>query len=135
MQFKRQIAITLSVYYAICVIGLALSMHFCGGKLAAVTWGEKQASCKLCSGNKKIEKSNNCCKNTQLEVKVSDHHQLVDTYKLPKVFESPLIANLFSLNAELIPSVALLTNNLANSPPELKRSSVKIFIQNQVFRI
>ena len=48
MKLKQKIALSLAVLYAVSVIGFALSLHFCGGKLANVSAFNNEVSCKFC---------------------------------------------------------------------------------------
>ena len=47
MKLQRNIAMALSVFYLISVIGLAMNMHFCSGKLADVSF-KKHSGCGSC---------------------------------------------------------------------------------------
>ena len=82
MKMKQKIAIGLCVFYLISVIGLAMSMHFCAGKLSSVRFIET-AKCKACTKDSKITKSHHCCKTTAVAFKVKDSHQAGTKVKLP----------------------------------------------------
>ncbi len=137
MQFKRHIALSLSIYYVVCVIGLALSMHFCAGKLAAVNIGQNNQGCKLCaqSTKLKLKKDNNCCKNTTVELKVEDQHQLTDSFKLPKLFPITIWGPFNKHEIKLSLNEANLAFTPIHGPPLGLVGLQKIYIQNQVFRI
>ena len=132
MQLKQKFAITLCLYYLICTVGLALSLHFCGGKLATVAAKEAQAVCKYCAEAKKMVEGDGCCKNTKVEVKVKDNHQLEAAYKLPKLFATilffhPAVSQYFGW---LFSSVEV---PLAfKAPPKIAAVALHIF--NCVFR-
>lgn len=130
---KRKLAIALCSLYLISVIGVALSFHFCGGKLAAVSSVHAQQSCKLCKSAPKEPTDSNCCKNTVLDVKVDDSHQASKMVSLPDAFS--LIAFLpidfHALFSRIFPT-SLITEYRYKGPPE--PSGVALRILNCVFR-
>lgn len=68
---KRVLIIFLAAFYLIIASGLTLSLHYCGGKLKAVSlFSNKEEGC---CGNKK--KSKGCCKDKTTVIKVKDNHQ------------------------------------------------------------
>lgn len=91
MKLKQKIALSLATLYVVSVMGLALSLHFCGGKLENVKLFNNELSCKFC---KEIPaeklKNDNCCKNTQVTVKVKDSHQAEAQIQMPKLFSIQL---------------------------------------------
>jgi len=91
MKLKQKIALSLAVFYAVSVMGLALSLHFCGGKLANVKLFSNELACNLCKDipAEKI-KDDGCCKNTQVTVKVKDSHQTEAQTQMPKLFSIQL---------------------------------------------
>ena len=85
MKIKQKIAMGLCLFYLFSVIGIAVSMHYCSGKLSAVRLMES-AKCAACKKGEKVGASHNCCKTTDLEVKVKDSHQAGLKVKLPNDF-------------------------------------------------
>lgn len=85
MKIKQKIAFGLCLFYLFSVIGLAVSMHYCSGKLSAVRLMES-AKCSACKKSEKAAKTHSCCKTTDLEVKVKDSHQAGLKVKLPGDF-------------------------------------------------
>ncbi|TKC12613.1 hypothetical protein FA048_03065 [Pedobacter polaris] len=84
MKLKQKLAISLCALYVVSVIGIALSMHFCSGKLASVSLYANKTSCKYCKTEPVDKKDDGCCKNTKVDVKVKDSHQVEAPVKLPK---------------------------------------------------
>jgi hypothetical protein len=132
MKLKQKLAIGLCTFYLLSVIGVALSIHFCGGKLAAVSVTSAQAACKYCKAEKQDKKDDGCCKNTKIEAKVKDSHQVESTFKLPKLFsfETLLHPKFADLLNQILPSYFSKVVN--KSPPKSKGVALHIF--NCVFR-
>lgn len=86
MVFKQKSALVLCAIYTFSIIGIALSIHFCGGKLADVALYENKTSCKYCKDEPVDKADDGCCTNTKIEAKIKDNHQAQSIFKLPKVF-------------------------------------------------
>jgi hypothetical protein len=132
MKLKQKIALSLAVFYAVSVMGLALSLHFCGGKLENVKLFSNDVSCKFCKEIPAEKKNDGCCKNTQVTVKVKDSHQGEAQVQIPK---------LFSIRLFLHPPVLEFLTNIApqffskisnKAPPLSSRIALHIF--NCIFR-
>lgn len=132
MKLKQKIALSLAVFYAVSVMGLALSLHFCGGKLENVKLFSNEVSCKFCKDIPSEKKDDGCCKNTQVTVKVKDSHQAEVQLKMPK---------LFSIQLFLHPPVLAFLNDItpkffskiSNKAPPLS-SRIALHIFNCIFR-
>lgn len=133
MKLKRKIAFGLSFFYLVNVIGIALSLHFCGGKLANVKLYSSATSCKLCGSipaYKKVE--TDCCKNTKIDVKVKDDHQSQAEFKLQKLFAVDLfLPHIFYFNFKFLPSFSV--TQIDNKAPPLGKK-VAVYLLNCVFR-
>lgn len=132
MKLKQKIALSLAVFYAVSVMGLALSLHFCGGKLENVKLFSNEVSCKFCKDIPAEKKDDGCCKNTQVTVKVKDSHQTAAQVQMPK---------LFSIQLFLYPPVLEFLTNITpkffskisdKAPPLSSRIALHIF--NCIFR-
>lgn len=132
MSLKQKLAISLCTFYLVSVIGVALSLHFCGGKLASVSVSTAKASCKYCKSEPITKKEDNCCKNTKVDVKVKDTHKAQSAIKLPKLFSVDVIVPraFHAVFNYFLPS---LFNRLENKAPP-KTSSVALHVMNCVFR-
>lgn len=132
MKLKQKIALSLAVFYAVSVMGLALSLHFCGGKLENVKLFSNEVSCKFCKDIPAEKKDDGCCKNTQVTVKVKDSHQTEAQIQMPK---------LFSIQLFLHPPVSEFLSNIfpkffskiSNKAPPLS-SRIALHIFNCIFR-
>ena len=133
MKLKQKIALSLAVFYAVSVMGLALSLHFCGGKLENVKLFSSTVSCKFCVDipAEKI-KDDGCCKNTQVTVKVKDSHQTAAKVEMPKLFSIQLFLH--------PPVLEFLTNitpaffsKISNKAPPLS-SRVALHVFHCIFR-
>ena len=132
MSLKQKLAISLCTFYLVSVIGVALSLHFCGGKLASISASSAKEVCKYCKLEPIAKKDDNCCKNTKIDVKVKDNHQIESAVKLPKVFSIdafiPRVAH--TIFKQFLPN---LFNNVENKNPP-KITGIALHVMNCVFR-
>lgn len=132
MSLKQKLALSLCTFYLVSVIGVALSLHFCGGKLASVAVASTKAACKYCKSEPIAPKDDNCCKNTKVDIKVKDKHHVESAVKLPKSFSVDAIipSPFHSILNYFVPKYL---NRLENkAPPEI--TGVSLHIMNCVFR-
>lgn len=133
MKLRQKIALTLAVFYAVSVMGLALSLHFCGGKLENVKLFNNEVSCKFCKDiPAEKKKDDGCCKNTEVTVKVKDSHQTQAQVQMPKLFSIQLFLH--------PPVLEFLTNispkffsKISNKAPPLS-SRIALHVFNCIFR-
>jgi hypothetical protein len=131
VKLKQKITLNLCFLYVFSVIGIALSMHFCSGKLADVGLYANKTACKFCKKEKQTAE-NSCCKNTKVEVKVKDDHQGKAAFKLPKVASFAILFSprLAEIVKTFLPTFFSKFNNKA--PPKTKGVAIHLF--NCVFR-
>lgn len=133
MRLRQKLTIGFCAYYLISVIGIALSLHFCGGNLAAVSMSKAKAACELCADESDLAVNDNCCKDTRITVKIHDSHQSVSPVKIPgqhvtDLFLPPVIAGV--LQEVQLPH---LYQPVQQAPP--KSPGSPIYILNCNFRI
>ena len=122
----------LCAFYLISVIGVAMNMHFCSGKLAEVSF-HKAAGCGACKDEgKKLAKTSDCCKDTSVAAKITDSHKAGNKVNLPQdfsveLFFGPVVAELFKL---IMPNTS--GHHVNKAPPLSAILSLHIF--NCVFR-
>jgi len=131
MKLRQKIALGLCAFYLISVIGVALSLHFCGDTLSSVHFTQT-AQCKGCKAVKKTAESNHCCKNSAVDAKIKDSHQSGSGISLPKnfsiqLFLFPVLSNVLE---RILPQLFSRIENKA--PPFSARFSLYAF--NCVFR-
>ena len=90
MKMQQKIAMGLCAFYLITVIGLAVNMHFCGGKLSSVNLIESP-KCPSCKTDGKMAKTHDCCKDKSVEVKIKDNHHAALKLSLPEDFGIQLV--------------------------------------------
>ena len=133
MKLKQKIALSLAVFYTVSVMGLALSLHFCGEKLENVKLFSNEVSCKFCADipAEKI-KDDGCCKNTQVTVKVKDSHQTAAKVEMPKLFSIKLFIHppVLEFISNITPAFF---SKISNKAPPLS-SRVTLHIFNCIFR-
>lgn len=131
MKLKQKIAMALCAFYLVSVIGIAISMHFCSGKLSSVKFTET-AKCAACKDESKLTKKHDCCENTAVDAKIKDSHETGFKVKLPQNFSIELFIS--SIFADIFrPVLPGLFNHLANKAPPLS-SILSLHIFNCVFR-
>ncbi|WP_074590767.1 HYC_CC_PP family protein [Pedobacter antarcticus] len=131
MKLRQKIAMGLCAFYLISVIGIALSLHFCGGDLAAVQFTAKE-HCKGCKASEKPDQTNTCCKNTAVDAKIKDSHESGVKVSLPKNYGVTLFLAPFL--SEMIRAVLpVLFSGKADKVPPLS-SRVSLYAYNCVFR-
>ena len=91
MKLQQKIATALCAFYLISVIGVALSLHFCGGQLSSVHF-TKAASCKGCKAAEKSAVSTKCCKNSNIDAKVKDSHETGTKVNICNTVNNPAAA-------------------------------------------
>lgn len=132
MKWKQKLALSLCAFYAMSIIGFALSMHFCGGKLANVSLYSSKASCKFCKTTPVEKTDDGCCKNTKFEVKVKDSHHVEAALKLPQLFSIAVFLPsklMEDLKQDLHKTYGKTENK---APPGILRVAIHVF--NCVFR-
>ncbi|UKT63513.1 HYC_CC_PP family protein [Pedobacter mucosus] len=132
MKLKQKIALSLAVFYAVSVMGLALSLHFCGGQLENVKLFSNEISCKFCKDIPAEKKGDGCCQNTQVNVKIKDSHQVEAQTQMPKLFSIQLF-----LHPPVLEFLSSITpayfSKISNKAPPLS-SGVALHVFNCIFR-
>ena len=132
MKLKQKIALSLAVFYAVSVMGLALSLHFFCCKMANVKMFINDVSCKFCKEIPAEKKDDGCCKNTQVTVKVKDSHQAEAQIQMPKLFSiqlfihPPVLEFLSNISPEFF-------SKISNKAPPLS-ARVALHVFNCIFR-
>ncbi len=85
---KRAGILFLTFLYAIAVIGISLSVHYCGKRINSVSLGIETKKC--CCGDKKEDKKG-CCTTKTFSAKVTDTHQPASQLRVAP----PIATNLF----------------------------------------
>lgn len=70
---KNSIIILFTMFYLMVTSGIAMNIHYCGGKIKSVSFFKNDTE-KGCCGSKK--KSKGCCKDKKSFHKVKDNHKL-----------------------------------------------------------
>lgn len=125
----RIAATYLLILYTAFTTGLAIDVHYCGGKVSSVSF-EKISSEDACG---KCKKSNShCCHNETKFFKVQDAHNSSVVKDVPACPEIVLTSDNFSHNIFSNCNTGALS--YTNHDPPLK-SPPDIFLRNCVFRI
>jgi hypothetical protein len=131
MKMKQKSALFLCVLYVLSVIGLAVSLHFCGDNLSSVSLASS-AKCTMCGADMKMSKADHCCKNTSVEVKVKDAHQTESKTSIPvnysiSLFLGPIVSHFISA---IFPKT--LSQITGKAPPLAAREA--LYMLNCVYR-
>lgn len=132
MKLRQKIALGLCVFYLVSVIGVALSLHFCGGELFAVHFSKAAVACSGCKTVEKKDTTNKCCKNTSVDAKIKDSHQSGSKVDVPKNYSiqwflAPFLSRVIDA---VFPNLFSKIENKA--PPFV--SGISIYVFNCVFR-
>ena len=131
MKMQQKIAAALCAFYLITVIGFAVNMHFCSGKLSSVKLNET-AKCSACKGEDSIAKKHDCCETSSVVAKIKDSHEAGFKVQLPQDFSITLfLRERFSFLAESVSTFAI--TNAWNKAPHLS-SIFSLHLLNCVFR-
>jgi len=127
---KKPGAVLLTMLYVVTVLGFALNLHYCGNNISSVKINAPAVAC----GMDKVAGKMNCCKDTQLQVKVKDVHQAEETSFLSQIlgFELP---HLPFGNYSFFPQQPSLEKYFDRAPPDEPVQSIASFIKNCIFRI
>lgn len=127
MKLKQKIAIFFTVLYTTSVMGIALSLHFCAGKLDNVKVFETSNSCSVCAKSVSTEKTDDCCKTSKVSLTVKDSHQLQAKVSLPKFFASVLFVRspaIFVVEQAFVSSLTFISNK---APPLSAKIALHLF--------
>ncbi|KIO76030.1 hypothetical protein TH53_16980 [Pedobacter lusitanus] len=132
MKLKQKIALGLCAFYLVSVIGVALSLHFCGGKLSGIHLTEV-AHCGGCKeAEKPVKADDSCCKNTKVDAKIKDSHQTGLKVDVPKNQSLPvLVPSFFAEIADFV--LPNLFSRIENKVPPLS-ARLALHAYNCVFR-
>lgn len=136
MKLKQKFALGLCVFYLISVIGVALSLHFCGAELRSVKF-TRVPVCKACKAAEKKDGASmpgsKCCKNSAVDARIKDSHESGTKVSIPKNYSIELF--LTSFLAEIFQSVVPhLFGQLENKAPPLS-ARLALYVYHCVFRI
>ncbi|MGV8877421.1 MAG: HYC_CC_PP family protein [Sphingobacteriaceae bacterium] len=126
---KKTGIITLAILYTFAVFGFALNFHFCGDDLYGVKVGSAAHSC--CPKEVPLGKMK-CCKDSKVDIKVTDLHQTESTSFLSRIFIIELPRISFQNYFSEVPQV-LIEQFPDRGPPLLEK--VAIYIKNCLFLI
>jgi hypothetical protein len=128
---QQKIAAALCAFYLITVIGFAVNMHFCSGKLSSVKLNET-AKCNACKSEKALAKKHDCCETSSVTAKITDSHEAGFKVRLPQDFSITLfLTQRFSFLAESVPTFSIA--RAFNKAPPLS-SIFSLHLLNCVFR-
>lgn len=117
--------------YLIPAVGITVSAHYCGGKLASLSIGEEQGKTCAC-GSKKMKGS--CCEFETINIKLKDTQQKIASpawnYEVAQIAE-PLLR--FDITAFYVPVFETEKVFYAIHPPDLPKQP--LYIRNCVFII
>ena len=131
MKMQQKIAAALCAFYLVTVIGFAVNMHFCSGKLSSVKLNEA-AKCAACKNEKSLAKKHDCCETSSVVAKIKDSHEAGFKVKLPQDFSITLfLTDNFSFLAKSVPSFSI-ASALNKAPP--LSSVFSLHLLNCVFR-
>lgn len=98
MKFKRHISIFLAILVLVSNVGLAFNVHYCGGKIASVSFDSIKTEKGCCE--KLASKKDSCCKDKKIVLQKKVDNGIVDyfSFHFDSVFLNPDL-QYFSLTA------------------------------------
>ena len=127
---KKAGILLLVLMYTITSTGFALNLHYCGNRVADIKINAPAKSCVKPMAKTKMK----CCKDTKLDVKVKDSHEIQKTSSAPKsfIFDIPRI----TLADFLLPAQQLILEKLFDrGPPDTPAEKTPTFIKNRNLKI
>ncbi len=127
---KKAVALILSIFLLTTQSGMAVTIHWCGKRIASIQFFSAEKH--LCACGKKKMKSN-CCDDKTVVIKTQDVQ--VKSYKVVINVEPPKfdISEPTLFNDELSSSNCLRVDDFYHPPPY--KPSVPIFLQDRVLII
>ncbi|WP_300567513.1 hypothetical protein [Flavobacterium sp.] len=90
MKIKKHIAILLSMLILVSNVGLAFNVHYCGDKIASVSFVSHQLDAeKKCCG--KAEKKSSCCKDKKVKLEKKTDHSVLKQFSFQ--IEIPMVSH------------------------------------------
>lgn len=129
---KKVFTLILTVLYLATTSGATIHLHYCMGKLIEKDlWKAEKKACSKCGMEKSSRSGNDCCKDTQQQVKIEKEHQKAETVFQPL----QLVSTATSYSEVTVVSFSSITeeNPSSNAPP--RSSGPALFKRNCVFRI
>lgn len=132
MKCKKCIGLILALLILVSNVGLAFTMHYCGGKLASVsiqTLSSSYQQTTSCCAKKVLEKDS-CCKNKKVQIEKKSDHATLKAFSF-----DPYVVCIFpkdKLTIDILPTTFVTTSIAsyycdANAPPLFKLYSQFIF--------
>ncbi|MBE7179581.1 MAG: hypothetical protein INR69_24470 [Mucilaginibacter polytrichastri] len=126
---KRSFVLSMICLYVVATIGLAFNLHYCGGKIAKVSFIGSE---KNCEGKPVAKEASDCCKDQKVEYKVKADQKAANQVKSPDM--PPAFALVTNFFEEILPVFsATFEDAFADrAPPDLPR---KLNILHCIFRL
>ena len=126
---KKSGAFSLTLLYAVTVIGFAFNLHYCFSHVTSIDINSPVKSC-----NVQVSRKMKCCQDKHIEVKVKDAHQGESPSFLSKLFGFEL-SKLPFVNYFFSAQEGSSGNNFNKAPPNPPVNNLVTFLKNCVFRI
>lgn len=128
---KRIAILSILLMYLSTTVGFAMSLHFCGTEISSIQLNHE--SKKPCCGNETTSKANECCKDKQIHIKLSDQHQTKQSAKIPAEFNFDLLFYPSWISNFFVDTSSAISGLNYRRPPTI--SDLPFTIQNCTFRI
>jgi hypothetical protein len=128
---KRVAVLSLLLMYLGTTVGFAMSVHFCGTKISRVRINYKSE--KSCCVKETGSNADECCKDKQINIKLSDQQQFIQSAKIPAVVNFDLLVFPSWISNSFSETSASVSRSPYRGPPVI--SNVPFSIQNCTFRI
>lgn len=126
---KKSGAVLLVVLYLVTVAGFAINIHFCFDRVSSISFNNSLKNCGLL-----LESKMKCCKDSHLDIKVKDAHQVQSVSSLAKIFVVDLSRLAFTGFHSSLQEQAV-NDGQYRGPPNGIFNNKTTFIKNRIFRI
>lgn len=140
MRMKRILSLVIMVLYLLPALGMTVSTHYCGGKLANVSLfgstSKMNCSCGAMTPKNKVHFKKKCCEQVTYSLKLGNQ-QLKQSALIFKSSDSGIL-EAKQLNFDFIRNTAIVTKKvILNYSPNLPPGRYKepIYIQNDSFLV
>ena len=127
---KKALIIFLTFIYLVVASGMAINLHYCGGKISSVSLWKKEKD--DCCGKKKMKKKN-CCKEKTSVLKIKDTQYSSTSLKTPPNTIKTIDACFAYVSFKLNKNFGIKITSTVHAPPNIYQNP--IYLQYRILII
>lgn len=125
---KQCLILLIMMIYGVTSSGMSVKLHYCCGELDGITFISKHS--KGCAeGHETMTEG--CCSDQQIAAKLEGDHKHAQTILIEKIVQLPVD----DLTNFTYPINLVATNEGVNTSLVVQRTSIPIYLKNNVFRL